>query len=64
MEDVLEIYQGVYTPEFPVVCMNKSNKQIGADIILPAVCAPGKPQKLMMSTSAKVWQIFLLRFSP
>lgn len=46
MEDVLEVYHRAYDPDFPVICMDESNKQIVSDIIAPIACAPGKPKKI------------------
>jgi hypothetical protein len=46
MEDVLEVYQRPYTPDFPMICMDESNKQLVADIISPIPCAPGHPKKI------------------
>lgn len=46
MEDVLEVYHRPYDPDYPVICMDESNKQLVADIISPIPCAPGQPKKI------------------
>lgn len=46
MEDILEVYHRPYDSEFPVVCMDESNKQLVADIIRPIPCAPGRPKRI------------------
>jgi hypothetical protein len=46
MEDVLEVYRRPYNHDFPVICMDESNKQLVADIISPIPCAPGRPKKI------------------
>ncbi len=46
MEDVLEIYHLPYDPEYPVVCMDESCKQMIGEIRKPIPCAPGKPARI------------------
>jgi hypothetical protein len=46
MEDVLEVYCRPYDPDFPVVCMDESNKQLVADVAQPIPCAPGRPKRI------------------
>ena len=41
MEDVLEIYQLPYDPDFPVVCMDESSKQLVGEVAPPIPMAPG-----------------------
>lgn len=43
MEDVLEIYLLPYDPDFPVVCMDESCKQMIGEVRDPIPCAPGHP---------------------
>jgi hypothetical protein len=41
MEDVLEVYH--YDPDYPVVCMDESNKQL-VDLVRPPILTrPGHP---------------------
>lgn len=42
MEDVLEVYHLPYDPEYPVVCMDESSKQLIGEVREPI---PGKPGK-------------------
>ncbi len=43
MEDVLEVYQRPYNPNFPVVCMDESSKQLIGEVTPPIQAAPGHP---------------------
>jgi hypothetical protein len=44
MEDVLEVYQLPYDPDFPVVCMDESSKQLVGEVAAPIPMAPGHGQ--------------------
>lgn len=46
MEDVLEVYHLPYDPEFPVVCMDESCKQLVGEIRTPIPCKPGNPMRI------------------
>lgn len=46
MEDVLEIYQRPYDPEFPVVCMDESPKQLIGEVHPPIPIKPGSVEKI------------------
>jgi hypothetical protein len=46
MEDVLEVYTRPYDPEFPVVAMDESNKQLIGEVKKPIPCEPGKPLRV------------------
>jgi len=43
MEDVLEVYSLSYDPEYPVVCMDESSKQLIGEVKTPIPAAPGHP---------------------
>ena len=43
MEDVLEVYQLAYDPDYPVVCMDESSKQMIGEVREPI---PGKPGRV------------------
>jgi len=43
MEDVLEVYSRPYDPDFPVVCMDESCKQMIGDVVKAVPAAPGHP---------------------
>jgi len=43
MEDVLEVYHLPYDPNYPVVCMDESCKQMVGEVREPIPCAPGRP---------------------
>jgi len=46
MEDVLEIYHMPYDPDYPVVCMDESCKQLIGEVQKPMPCVPGKPERM------------------
>jgi hypothetical protein len=46
MEDVLEVYHLPYDPEYPVVCMDESCKQLIGEIRTPIPCKPGQPARI------------------
>lgn len=46
MEDVLEVYHLPYDPEYPVVCMDESNKQLIGEVRTPIPCKPGQPARI------------------
>ncbi|MBN2469039.1 MAG: IS630 family transposase [Deltaproteobacteria bacterium] len=46
MEDVLEIYHMPYDPDYPVVCMDESCKQMIGEVREPMPCAPGRPARM------------------
>ena len=46
MEDVLEIYQLPYDPDYPVVCMDESCKQLIGEVREPIPCEPGIPVRV------------------
>ena len=43
MEDVLSVYKRPYDPDYPVVCMDETNKQQLMDKREPIAMKPGKP---------------------
>ena len=43
MEDVLEIYHMPYDPDYPLVCMDESCKQMIGEVREPIPCTPGHP---------------------
>ena len=46
MEDVLDVYHAPYDPQFPLVCMDESNKQLVGEVHAPIAPAPGHGQIL------------------
>lgn len=42
MEDVLEVYQRPYNEDYPVVCMDESNKQLIGEVRTPIPMEPGE----------------------
>lgn len=46
MEDVLEVYHLPYDPDYPVICMDESSKQLIGEVRVPVPCAPGRPARM------------------
>jgi hypothetical protein len=46
MEEVLDVYHAPYDPQFPLVCMDESNKQLVGEVHAPIAPAPGRGQIL------------------
>lgn len=46
MEDVLEVYHLPYDPDYPVVCMDESCKQLIGEVRTPIACKPGQPERI------------------
>src|SRR5580693_4015307 len=45
MEDVLEVYQRPHDPEYPVVCVDETSKQLVAETRVPIKAKPGQPAR-------------------
>lgn len=43
MEDILEVYYRPYNPQYPVVCLDESCKQLIGEVSSPIPMAPGHP---------------------
>ena len=46
MEDVLEVYHLPYDPDYPVVCMDESSKQMIGEVREPIPGKPGQPVRV------------------
>jgi len=46
MEDVLEVYTRPEDPQYPLVCMDETNKQLLADVRDPLPAQAGQPQRV------------------
>ena len=46
MEDVLAVYHLPYDPDYPVVCMDESCKQMIGEVHQPIPCAPRRPARI------------------
>jgi len=46
MEDILEVYHLPYDEDYPVVCMDESNKQLVGEVRDPIPCKPGMPKRI------------------
>jgi hypothetical protein len=44
MEDVLSVYHLPYDPDYPVVCMDESSKQLVGEVRTPIPGKPGRPK--------------------
>jgi DDE superfamily endonuclease len=45
MEEVIEVYQRPYDPDFPVICLDETSKQLVKEAILPIPPQPGQPER-------------------
>lgn len=45
MEDVLDVYKRPYNGDYPVVCVDESNKQLIKETREPIAAEPGKPER-------------------
>ncbi len=45
MEDVLELYHRPYDPDYPLVCMDESSKQMLKEVRKPIPACPGRPER-------------------
>jgi len=46
MEDVLEVYHLPFDPDYPVVCMDESSKQLIGEVRDPIPCKPGQIERV------------------
>ena len=46
MEDILDVYHLPYDPDYPVVCMDESCKQMIGEVRTPIPCKPGQPARI------------------
>ena len=45
MEDVREVYHRPHNPEYPVVCLDETSKQLIAETRVPIAAKPGRPAR-------------------
>lgn len=46
MEDVVTVYQPVYDPDYPVVCLDEASKQLVKETLTPIPARPGQPERI------------------
>lgn len=46
MEAVLTMYQQVYDPDYPVVCLDEASKQLVKETLTPIPARPGQPERV------------------
>lgn len=46
MEEVIDVYQRPYEPEFPVICIDEATKQLVKETVTPIAPQPGQPQRV------------------
>jgi hypothetical protein len=46
MEEVLDVYQAVYSERFPLICMDEASRQVLADLTPPLPMKPGAPLRI------------------
>lgn len=60
MEDVIDVYHLPYDPDYPLVCMDETCKQLIGEVHEPIACAPGRPARVDHEYARNgVAQIFL-----
>lgn len=45
MEDILDVYQRLHNPEYPVVCMDETSKQLTDEVRKPIPASPGQTER-------------------
>lgn len=45
MEEVLEVYQRPYDPDYPVICLDEATKQLVKETTTPISAQPGQPER-------------------
>lgn len=45
MEEVLDVYERDYDPEYPVICFDERPSQLIGDVVVPIAMKPGKVQR-------------------
>lgn len=46
MEAVLAVYQRPDNPDYPVICLDESTKQLVKETTIPIPAQPGQPQRI------------------
>jgi hypothetical protein len=46
MEDIIAVYELPYDPDYPVICMDETCKQLIGDVHQPIACASGRPARV------------------
>jgi hypothetical protein len=46
MEDVLDLYEEEYDPQYPTVCLDEKPVELHADVQPPVPVEPGKPERV------------------
>lgn len=64
MEDVLEVYQRPYTPEYPVVCLDESNRQLIEETRPALPIKPGEHKKVDYEYRRNGVADFFMMFEP
>lgn len=64
MEDILDVYQGTYDGNHPLVCMDERNKQLLADVRKPVPVEPGQVARYHSEYQRNGTQNVFLAFAP
>lgn len=64
MEGVLDLYQQPYDPQFPVVCMDETNKQLLKEVRQPISVKPGRHRRFDAEYERNGTQNIFLFFEP
>ena len=64
MEDILDVYQGVYDERYPLVCMDESSKQLLGEIREPLPGVPGQMARYDSEYQRNGTQNLFVAFAP
>ena len=64
MEDVLEVYERPYDPQYPVVCLDEQSKQLIAETRTPITAAAGRPARVDYEYERRGTANLFMQFEP
>ena len=64
MEDILDLYTGLHSPEEPLICMDEACKQLLADLDEPQSLNPGQPARESYQYERRGVQSIFMFFDP
>ena len=64
MEDVLEVYHRPRDPEYPVVCVDETSKQLISETRIPIKAKPGQPARHDYEYERKGTANLFMMFAP
>jgi hypothetical protein len=64
MEDVLEVYQRLHDPDYPLVCVDESSKQLINETRTPIAMKPGQPARYDYEYERNATANLFMMFAP